>query len=208
VLAGAASIALAACGSEPNGAPKAGGDAPKGDPSKSGSAGAAPKADAPKAADATAGAASPTPAADPFAQGFCEYSVDGGEANKGGGGIMNFQSSLWMTADQPGRSIAGKFLLNCGKTDQISISLHNDDDELPQAAAKYPIDKTGAKGTMSIITGVGELSEPGELEITAWDKAHIAGKFAMKLNKDGATKAITGSFDLDCPYAKSDLCER
>ena len=63
--------------------------------------------------------------------------------------------------------MAGKLLINCGANEQISIMWHNDTDDLPMAPGKHPIDKTGAKGTMSIISAVGGLVEPGQLDITA-----------------------------------------
>lgn len=116
------------------------------------------------------------------------------------------QTIHWMQANQPGRSMAGKLLINCGTGQQISIMWHNDDDDLPMAPGKHPIDKTGAKGTMSMISGVGNLVEPGQLDITAWDASHLAGTFTMKLDHQGIPKAVTGTFDLRCPYGKSDVC--
>ncbi len=148
----------------------------------------------------------PVAPVDPFAQGFCEYTVEGGEPNKGGGGIANVQSTHWMPPEQPGRSSAGKLLINCGKSAQINIYWHNDDDELPMAPGKYPIDKTGAKGTLSTISPLGALAEPGEIDITAWDRSHLAGTFAMKVNKDGAPRSVVGRFDLRCPYGTTTHC--
>ncbi len=158
------------------------------------------------AANGTPAASEPAAApSDPFAQGFCEYTIEGGAANKGGGGLSNVQSSHWMMAGASGRSMAGKLLINCGDKDKITIQHHNFDEELAMAAGKYPIDKTGAAGTMSII-GPFPLAEAGELDITAWDTSHMAGTFSFSVTKDGASKKVTGSFDLRCPYAASDVC--
>lgn len=166
----------------------------------------------PAAAKPASAPVSPTPAGspagsvaappvDPFAQGFCAYTVGSEPENKGGGGANNVQSTHWMAPDQPGRSIAGKLLINCGKGAQVTIQLHNDDDDLPMAPGKYPIDKTGAKGTFSVIAPLA-LVEPGELDITAWDRSHIAGTFRFKADKG----PLTGTFDLRCPYGATPTC--
>ncbi len=167
----------------------------------------AASSDGPPAA-ATGPAAPPSPVApvDSFALGFCEYTVEGGEPNKGGGGIANVQSIHWMAPEQPSRSSAGKLQINCGKSAQINLYWHNDDDELPMAPGKYPIDKTGGRGTLSAISTLGALTEPGEIDISAWDRSHLAGTFVMKVNKDGAPRSVAGSFDLRCPYGATTHC--
>lgn len=177
-------------------------------PAKDTPAKQAPAEAPPAGASASGGTATPAPAADvdPFAQGFCEYTIEGSPPNKGRGGLNNIQTTHWMTADQPGRSMAGKLLINCGADKQISIMWHNDTDDLPMAPGKHPIDKTGAKGTMSIIAAIGDLVEPGQLDITAWDASHIAGTFTMKIRHEGTPKTVTGKLDLRCPYGKTAAC--
>lgn len=154
---------------------------------------------------ATPPVAAPASVASPEALGFCEYTVEGGEPNRGGGGRNNVASMHWMTADQPGRSVVGQLLLNCGKAPQVSLSPHNLEDPVPMAPGKYTIDKTGAKGTFSLIGG-GALAEPGEIDITAWDASHVAGTFRFKAEREGGVKQITGRFDLRCPYGTTAAC--
>lgn len=162
----------------------------KDDPAK-GSNGPAARP-APAAAPSTPAppAPAPSPPADPFANGFCEYTLDGGAPNKGGGGVMNVQSSHWM--DDKYKHLAVPLLVNCGSSDKITIAAV---DPLPRATGTFKLDTTNKPGTFGAL-GKDFLGANGEVAITAFDSSHVAGSFRFA-TKQG--KKYEGRFDIKCP---------
>jgi len=143
---------------------------------------------------------SPAPPPDPFARGSCEYTVDGGETRKGGGGISNVMSTHWMPPRQPGRSIAVPLLINCGPAgNQLSISTDGDTTAVPMGPKKYPI---GA-GKDFTAMGLDFMSGDGSLDITAWDTTHVAGTFEISAKG----KTYKGAFDFKCPQPGNGVCQ-
>lgn len=141
----------------------------------------------------------PAAPADPFAMGSCEYTIDGGEAQKGGGGISNVMSAHWMAANQRGRSLAGSLLINCGPTGkQLNISSNGDESAVPMGPKKYSIGTNKAFG----VIGPDIMGGEGSIDITAWDKAHVAGTFEIV----GGGKTYKGVFDVKCPQPGNGIC--
>ena len=155
---------------------------------------------------ASAGA-SPTPSAapvDPFAMGWCEYKVDGGEALKGGGGMNNVGSLHWMPENQPGRSLGNALIINCGPSGkQVNLSATGDTTvaDVPMKPGKYAITTTGKKGDFTAI-GADFMGGTGTLDITAWDTSHVAGSFTIT----SGLRKFEGSFDLKCPSPGNGIC--
>jgi hypothetical protein len=168
----------------------------------------APKPADPPASAPAAPATQPTPPAaapDPDALGFCEYTIDGANPNRGGGGLMNVGSLYWIPVGQKGRSIAGPLLINCGKGKQLNISAAGSAEaDYPQTAKKYMFDPSNKNGTFTVMGPDFMSAKDGELEITAWDNVHVAGSF--KFNAGG--KAYAGTFDLKCPQPGNGICEK
>jgi len=160
----------------------------------------APPAPTTPAAPAPAASAAPAAAApvDPFAMGSCEYTIDGGEPLKGGGGISNVMSIHWMAANQPGRSIAGPLLINCGPAGK-QLNLSADDTSIAMAPKKYEI----GTGKAFSVMGPGLAAAKGEIDISAWDKAHVTGTFTI----EGDGKKVAGKFDIKCPQPGNGICE-
>jgi hypothetical protein len=154
-------------------------------------------------------AAAPTPpsaAPDPEASGFCEYTIDGANPNRGNGGLMNVQSLYWIPADQKGRGLASHLLINCGKGKQLNIMSAGKaaDTDYPQGAKKYAIDSSNKPGAIAVMGPDFMSAKDGELDVTAWDKTHVAGSF--KFTAGG--KAYAGTFDLKCPQPGNGACEK
>jgi hypothetical protein len=142
----------------------------------------------------------PAPPPDPFAMGSCEYTVDGGETHKGGGGISNVMSIHWMAADQKGRSIAVPLLINCGPTGkQLNISSDGDTAVVPMGPKKYPF---GA-GKAFTVMGRDFMNGDGSIDITAWDTTHVAGTFEISAKG----KIYKGVFDIKCPQPGNGVCQ-
>lgn len=135
--------------------------------------------------------------------GFCEYTVDGAAPNRGAGGVANVMSLHWMAPTQKGRSIATPLLINCGTGAQLNFDTAGDSSltDVPMAAKKYPISTKGKNGTFTA-RSKDFLGAEGELTISAWDTAHVAGSFSFKANG----KTYAGRFDLKCPYPGNGVC--
>lgn len=134
------------------------------------------------------------PAAD---TGFCEYTVDGGEANRGGGGIMNVQSKHWM---KDGKSYAAALLINCGSGKQINLSANGE--SMLLGPATYKIVRTGEDKTAFSVLGPDFMGGDGEIVLTAFDASHVAGSF----NFESGGKRYKGTFDLKCPQPGNGVC--
>lgn len=129
--------------------------------------------------------------------GSCEYSVDGGETFKGGGGISNVMSIHWMAPDQKGRSLAVPLLINCGPSGkQLNIS---SSDDVAMGPKKHPI---GA-GKAFTVMGPDLMGGEGTIDITAWDAAHVAGTFEISAKG----KTYKGAFDIKCPQPGNGICQ-
>lgn len=179
-------VLLTACKSDPG--------KPTGEPT------AAPPGAAPPAA-APAPEAPPAPPADPFAGGFCEYSIDGGEVLKGGGGLNNVQSRHWLT-DEQGKKLAAPLLINCGPAGK-QVNIITNDATLTLGAGKFKITKIGDGPKEFAVLAADFLSGVGEIELTAFDDQHVAGTFSFT----GAGKVHAGKFDLKCPFPGNGLCK-
>jgi len=191
LLALVLTVSLAACGKEKsNETPaKASGSPPQMQP-----------APTPAPAPAPTPAPTPAPEADPYAMGFCEYTVEAGPPNKGGGGLNNVMSLHWMAANQQGRSLAVPLLINCGSGKQLNISSEGDVTDIPMAPKKYPI---GSDKGSFVVQGPDAWGAKGELEITAWDASHVAGTFQFA----AGDKKFTGNFDIKCPQPGNGVCK-
>lgn len=163
-----------------------------------------PTADKPPAPPPSPSAPPPTAPADPYAQGYCEYTIDGGAPNKGGGGLNNVLSVHWMAADQKGRSLATPLLINCGKGGQINLMSHADSTAaaIPFGPKKYAIGKTNKLDEFAVL-GPNFMGGMGELDVTAWDRAHIAGTFQF----EAQGKKYAGKFDIKCPFPGNGICQ-
>lgn len=149
------------------------------------------------ASEPTKEAPSGTPSAPAADLGFCEYTVDGGAPNRGGGGISNVQSIHFMIESQ--RGMGGQLLINCGAKDQISISAPPKTVPIEMGPKKHAI-KNG--GTDFSVLGPNFMGGTGEIDITAWDKAHVAGSFKF----EAKGKQYAGTFDLKCPQPGNGVC--
>ncbi|MBL8921346.1 MAG: hypothetical protein JNJ54_20975 [Myxococcaceae bacterium] len=136
---------------------------------------------------------------------FCEYTVEGEATNRGSGGPSNVMSLHWMGPTQVGRSIATPLLINCGAGAQLNIDTvgRSSVDDVKMAPGRYAIDTKKPKKGAFGVRGSGFFSAEGELVISAWDTAHVAGTFSFKTNTG---KRYTGAFDLRCPYAGNGVC--
>ncbi len=148
---------------------------------------------------ATPAAPEPVAPAPPAADtGFCEYTVDGGAPNRGGGGIMNVQSKHWIS--DKGKDFASALLINCGSGKQINIG--HGGEVLPLGPATYKIVRMVEDKAAFGVIGPDFLSGEGELVLTAFDTAHVAGSFDFK----AGGKSYKGTFDLKCPQPGNGIC--
>lgn len=145
-----------------------------------------------------ASSSSSTPASAPSADDFCEYTVDGGAPDRGGGGFDNVQSIFWMRESQ--RGMGTQLLINCGARAQVSLSSPPKAIPIEMGAKKFAI-STGGGGDFSVL-GPGFTGGTGELDLTAWDTTHIAGTFSF----EAKGKQYAGSFDLKCPQPGNGVC--
>lgn len=114
------------------------------------------------------------------------------------------------------------FLLNC-ETDAVTISFGPSSSskyaDVPMKAKSYPIAQAlkSKPGEMQVLLnvkndkGFWRAVPGGKLEITAFDKKHVAGSFEFTaregMAKDGGAEAkFTGSFDFPCKSSK--ICEK
>ncbi|MBP6843391.1 MAG: hypothetical protein KA201_06595 [Kofleriaceae bacterium] len=165
---------------------------------------ATPTPTAPAAPPPSAPAAPPPAAVDPYAQGFCEYTIDGGAPNKGGGGMNNVLSLHWFAPDQQGRGLASTLLINCGTGAQVNLMSSSDATpaDVPMAPKKYPITKGNKAGAFSVM-GPDFMGGEGELDITAWDTSHVAGTFGFA----AGGKQYSARFDIKCPFPSNGVCK-
>lgn len=136
---------------------------------------------------------------------FCEYTAEGEPTNRGPGGLSNVMSLHWMAPNQAGRSIATPLLINCGTGAMLNFDTvgKSSIDDVKMAPGRYAIDTKKPKKGAFGVRGSGFFSAEGELIISAWDTAHVAGTFSFKTNTG---KRYTGRFDLRCPYAGNGVC--
>ena len=194
-------LTVAACGQDKP-APSAATGQPAAPPATAPPA-PAPPATAPPATMPPATAPATAPSPDSYAQGFCEYAVDGGAPNKGGGGMNNVLTLHWLAADQKGRDLASPLLINCGAGKQVNLlsSSATALADVPMAPRKYPIVRANQAGAFTVL-GADFMGGEGELDVTAWDAAHVAGTFAFAANG----KQYVGKFDLKCPFPSNGVC--
>lgn len=143
--------------------------------------------------------------ADPSAEDFCEYTVDGGPPNRGGGGVANVMSIHWMAPTQPGRSIATPLLINCGPAGaQLNFDTvgNSKAEDVPMKPATLKIEKKPKKGNLGV-RKAGFFTAEGSVTLTAWDTRHVAGTFSFTAS-DG--KKYAGKFSLKCPYPGNGVC--
>jgi hypothetical protein len=115
------------------------------------------------------------------------------------------------------------FLLNCqteAATVNFGPSRGSKYKDVPMAARSYTIAGKGSPakpGEMQVMVNIKDgkgfwrAQAGGKLEVTAFDKKHIAGTFEIPLReglgKEGGTEAkLTGRFDFPCATSKS--CEK
>ena len=151
--------------------------------------------------EVTATPATPEPAAAAPAvdTGFCEYTVDDGPPNRGGGGVRNVQSQHWMP--EQGRALASALLINCGAGEQLSLSANGP--SIALGPATYKVVRTGEDQAAFGVIGPDFMGGEGELVLSAFDDAHVAGSFDFK----AGGKRYKGTFDLKCPQPGSGACK-
>lgn len=143
--------------------------------------------------------------AEPAADDFCEYTVDGAAPSRGAGGINNVMSIHWMGPQQPGRSIATPLLINCGAPGaQLNFDTVGSakPEDIPMRAGTFKMGFKHRKGTFGV-RGAGFISGEGELVIATWDTSHVAGSFTFT----AGGKKYAGKFRLKCPYSGNGVCQ-
>lgn len=153
-----------------------------------------------KAAPATAepklpsGGGAPVKATfDPYLQGFCEVTIDGGAPTKTGGGVSNISTRHW--AGPQTKNPSWGLLMNCGN---ISISSGGPDEKFELKPATYTV---GGKDDEPHVTVMSPLmGAQGQLVIEAWDMNGIKGSFELTGQLDGKAATAKGVFDFQCPY--------
>jgi hypothetical protein len=144
----------------------------------------------------------------PEEMGKCDLKVDGAlkleQTTLGGKPATNV--SYWFTeAERNSMMGVDGFVVNChGKDIKFSIIPGGGKkDGMPFSPKKY--DFKGGKGDANVMVTFGPkvtMGDPnGTVDITAFDKRHIAGTINLKgkLVPGGGAVTLTGSFDLVCP---------
>ena len=85
---------------------------------------------------------------------------------------------------------------------QINLLAQGGAKAVPLGAKRYAIARANQPGTFAVL-GPDFMGGEGELDVTAWDKTHVAGTF--QFSAKGRT--YKGRFDLKCPYASYGGCK-
>jgi hypothetical protein len=150
----------------------------------------------------------PKKALTPEEMGTCKIVASGAikaeQSTMGGQKATNI--SYWLTPDERANMMGvDGFAVNChGKDIKFSILPGGGKkDGMPFAPKKYTFKKGAGDATiMANFEGGKTLDQPtGTVDITAFDKKHIAGTVDLtgKLVPGGGSVKLSGSFDLKCP---------